>query len=121
MLKKQFALTTVLIAAVTASGIHLLTAQEVPRQGARATPQQINDVLTSRPTLTTARSVMNTIRDLRSLADDLDRAGQRVESVRLTKIVDEIVRHAESELGAKTAQVASLNEEIDELKRMIGQ
>ena len=71
MLKKQFALTTVLIAAVTASGIHLLTAQEVPRQGARATPQQINDVLTSRPTLTmtTARSVMNTIRDLRSLAD----------------------------------------------------
>jgi hypothetical protein len=85
ILKNKFALTTVLFAAVTASGIHLLTAQEIPGLGARATPRQIKEMFaSSRPTLaTTARSSVNTTQDLRSLADDLDIAGLHVESVRL--------------------------------------
>ena len=121
MTKRQFTLAASLMVAVIASGIHLLMAQELPVRGSRATPKQIREHLANHAmlTMTTVHSAVRSIRDLRSLADDLNESGQKTESTRLKKIIDEIVRHADAELTAKKALVANLNEEIEELKRTI--
>ena len=121
MVKLRRAILVITLSFVIATGLHLLTAQEVPQRGSRATPKQIRDHLANHSmlTMTTVHSVVRSIRELRTLADDLNDAGQRKESTRLTKIIDEIIQHAESELAAKTALVATLNGEIDELKKTI--
>ena len=70
-------------------------------------------------TMTTVHTAVRSIRELRSLKDELNEAGHVTESIHLKKIIDEIVHHAESELTAKKALVANLSEEIEELKRLI--
>ena len=123
MFKKWIAAALVLLAVASATGLHLSTAQEPPTQGVRASPKLIREHLEDHPVLTATavHSVGRSIQDLRALAVDLEQAGQRAESTRLTNAVNEIVRRAELQLADKKAQVAALNAEIEDLKRAIGE
>ena len=123
MFRKCIAAALVSLAVASAAGLHISMAQEPPTRGVRASPKLIREHLETHPviTATAVNSVGRSIQDLRVLAADLEQAGQRAESTRLTNTVNEIVRRAELQLAEKKAQVAALNVEIEDLKRAIGE
>ena len=125
MTAKRYAAAVFLLAASGIAGTHLLTAQEstpIRSAGSRATPKQIRDAA-ERPTLTATapHTVGRNVQDLRALADDLEKTGNRGEAARLKTAIKEIVRRAELEMAEKKAEIARLNEDIEDLKWAISQ
>jgi hypothetical protein len=123
MTRQAWIVALFLVAALGTAGLGLLTASEpgIPRQ--RVSPKQLKDSL-EHPAVMTAtatHTVSRTLQDLRSLADDLEKAGQKSEVARLNTAIKEIVRRNEHELMEKKALVNRLNAEIEDLKTAIGQ
>ncbi|MBS0206062.1 MAG: hypothetical protein JSS49_24480 [Planctomycetes bacterium] len=118
--------TLVLVTGLSVAGFGLLTAQEpqteIPRQ--RVSPKLLKQALAERPVVVTATAPhTNTrcIHDLRTIAQDLDAAGQKAEASRLKIAILEIQRKVEHEIADKQAQVKKLTSEIEDLKAAIAE
>jgi len=106
------------VTGLTAVGFGLLTAQEpgIPRQ--RVSPKLLKEAAND-PVVITATappSVGRTIQELRTLADEMEKAGNKADATRLKVAIREIVRRAELEINEKKAQVTRLTAEIEDLK-----
>ena len=122
MTKQGWISALMLVTGLCAVGFGLLTAQEtIPKQ--RVSPKALKEALAERPvmTATATQSVGRTVQDLRAVADDLDKAGQKVEAGRLKGIIREIVRRAEHDIADKKSQVTRLNAELEDLKWAVSQ
>ena len=122
MTKQGWIAAVMLVAGLSAVGFGLLTAQEtIPRQ--RVSPKVLKEALAEHPvvTATATHSVGRTVQDLRAVADDLEKAGQKSEATRLKGIIREIGRRAEHDIADKKSQVTRLNAEIEDLKWAVSQ
>lgn len=126
MTRQGWIVALVFVTGLSAAGFGLLTAEEpvaIPRQ--RVSPKVLKEALAEHPgviaTAVAPHSTGRSVQDLRAIIDDLEKSGQKTEATRLKSIVAEIVRRAEHEMAEKKAQVARLNAEIDELKRVVTQ
>ncbi len=124
MTKQGWVAALMLVTGLGAIGIGLTAAQEsvIPRQQ-RVSPKVLKEALAERPVSTAVapHSVGRSVQNLRVIADDLEKAGQKLEATRLNGAIREIVRRAEQEIADKKAQITHLNAEIDDLKWAIGQ
>jgi hypothetical protein len=122
MTRQAWTIALLLAAALGTAGLGLLASEPaIPRQ--RVSPKLLKETA-DHPVVVTAtatHSVTRTLQDLRSLADDLEKAGLKAEVARLNTCIKEIVRRNEQELMEKKAHAARLATEIEDLKTAIGQ
>jgi hypothetical protein len=122
MTKKTWLAAVMVLAGFGAVGFGLLAAQEfIPRQ--RVSPKLLKEALAQPPivTATAPHSIGRIVQDLRAVADDLEKGGNKSDSTRLRGIIGEIVRRAENDVADKKAQVTRLNAELEDLKSAVGQ
>ena len=105
-------------------GVGLLMAQEpiaIPKQ--RVNPKVLKEVLAEHPLIipTAPQPHSQTLRDLRAIARDLEKAGRQAEANRLTTVIKDLAGQIEQELAEKKTEVARLNDQIDDLERAVGQ
>ena len=124
MTKPGWVAALVLLAGLGSIGIGLTVAQEstIPRQQ-RVSPKVLKEALAERPlgAAVAPHTVGRSVQDLKAIAEELDKAGQKAEANRLNVAIREIVRRAEQEIADKKSQITHLNAEIDDLKWAIGQ
>lgn len=122
MTRQAWTIALLLAAALGTAGLGLLASEPaIPRQ--RVSPKLLKETA-DHPVVVTAtatHSVSRTLQDLRSLADDLEKAGLKAEVARLNTCIKEIVRRNEQELMEKKAYAARLAAEIEDLKTAVGQ
>lgn len=124
MTRQGWIAASTLVLGLTLLGVSLLTADEptgIPKQ--RVSPKVLKEALAEHPviTATATHSPGRIIQDLRAIAGELDKAGQKPEAIRLNSVIKEMVRHAEQDLADKKAQLTRLNAEIDDLKWAVSQ
>jgi chromosome segregation ATPase len=123
IMAKRWTIVAVLFGiGATSAGIRLLTAEEPLSRGQRVSPKQLQEAMADRLTITatTAPTMGHTILELRAVVEKLEKSGNQTEAGRVNGAIKEMIRRAEQQLADKKAQVAKLNEEIDELKWAIG-
>lgn len=122
MTRQAWTIAFLLVAALGTAGLGLLASEPaIPRQ--RVSPKLLKETA-DHPVVVTAtatHSVSRTLQDLRSLSEDLEKAGLKAEVARLNTCIKEIVRRNEQELMEKKAHAARLAAEIEDLKTAVGQ
>lgn len=106
------------VAVLVLVGVGFLTAEDQKPRAVRVSPSLLKEALNNAPVTTaaTAPSLGHTIQDLRTLADDLDKAGHRGEAVRLKAIIKNLTNLAERRHAEKKEQLEKLQAEMEELK-----
>ena len=121
MTKQEWIAAVMLVTGLSAAGFGLLTAQEtIPRQ--RVSREALKEMLAERPVLTATapQSAGRNIHVLRTIADDLDKAGQKSEAARLKGVIREMERRIENDIAEKKSQMKRLAAEIEDLNWAIG-
>lgn len=122
MTRKSWTIAIALVAVLCTAGLGILAANDpaIPKQ--RVSPKLLKESL-EHPvvTATAAHTNCRNLQELRTLADDLEKAGLKGEAGRLNGVIKEITKRAEQEMVEKKALVARLTTEIDDLKAAIAQ
>ena len=126
MTRQGWIAALMLVTGLSAAGFGLLTAQEpkteIPRQ--RVSPKVLKQALAEHPVVVTAtvpHSNTRCIQDLREIADDLDKSGNKADASRLKIAIREIMRKVEHEISDKKTQITKLTSEIEDLKAAIAE